>query len=152
MKYLFHQLIYNDKLVLANEMGSFFVEKIDAIHVKLDSLADCLHDSHFDYVKTLPSRTLDSFIPLTENAASNLIGCSPKKSCMFDPLSTPMVISCVDVLLPVITKMINLSLNSGKFADDWKCGLINPIRRNLDWICCTKITDQLVTYKRIQVD
>ena len=23
--------------------------------------------------------------------------------------------------------MINLSLNSGEFADDWKCGLINPI-------------------------
>jgi len=23
--------------------------------------------------------------------------------------------------------MINLSLNSGKFADDWKCELINPI-------------------------
>ena len=31
------------------------------------------------------------------------------------------------MLLPVITKMINLSLNSGEFADDWKCGLINPI-------------------------
>ena len=23
--------------------------------------------------------------------------------------------------------MINLSLDSGEFADDWKCGLINPI-------------------------
>ena len=97
----------SDKLVLANEMGSFFVEKIDAIHVKLDILADCLHDSHFDYVKTLPTRTLDSFIPLTESAVSKLIGCSPKKSCMFDPMSTFMVISCADVLLPVITKMIN---------------------------------------------
>ena len=38
-----------------------------------------------------------------------------------------MVISCADVLLPVTTKMINPSLNSGEFADDWKCGLINPI-------------------------
>ena len=42
-------------------------------------------------------------------------------------MSTPMVISCADVLLPVITKMVNLSLNSGEFADDWKCGLIYPI-------------------------
>ena len=42
----------SNKLVLANKMGSFFVEKI---HVKLDRLADCLHDSHFDYVKTLPT-------------------------------------------------------------------------------------------------
>ena len=108
-------------------LGSFFVGKIDAIHAKLDRLADCLHDSHFDYVKTSPTRTLDSFIPLTESAVSKLIGCSPKKSCMFDPMSTPMVISCANGLLPVITKMINLSLNSGEFADDWKCGFINPI-------------------------
>ena len=43
--------------------------------------------------------------------------------CMFDTMSTSMVISCADVLLPVITKMINLSLNSGEFADDWKCGV-----------------------------
>ena len=78
-------------------------------------------------MKTLPTRTLDSFIPLTESAVSKLIGCSPKKSCMFDTISTPMVISCVDVLLPVITKMINLSLNSEEFADDWKCEVINPI-------------------------
>ena len=96
---------------------------------KLHRLADCLHDSHFDYMygKTSPTRTLDSFIPLTESAVSELIGCSPKKSCRLDSMSTPMVISCADVLLPVITKMINLSLNSGEFADDWKCGLINPI-------------------------
>ena len=104
----------SNKLVLANEMGSFFVEKI---HVKLGRLADCLHDSHFDYVKTLPTRTLDSFIPLTESAVSKLIGCSPKKSCMVDPMSTPMVISCADVLLPLIAKMVNLSLNSGEFGD-----------------------------------
>ena len=54
----------NDKLVLANEMGSFFVEKIDAIHVKLDRLANY-------YVKTIPTRTLDSFIPLTESAVNS---------------------------------------------------------------------------------
>ena len=60
---------------------------------------------------------MDSFIPLTESAVGKLIGCSPKKSCMFDPMSTPMVISCADVLLPLITKMVNLSLNSGEFGD-----------------------------------
>ena len=147
----------SDKLVLANEMGSFFVGKIDAIHAKLDRLADCLHDSHFDYVKTSPTRTLDSFIPLTESAVSKLIGCSPKKSCMFDPMSTPMVISCANALLPVITKMINLSLNSGEFADDWKCGLINPILKKpgLDLLyknyrpvwnlqCVSKLTEKVV--------
>ena len=121
----------SDKLVLANEMGGFFVEKIDAIHVKLDKLADCLHDSHFDYVKTLPTRTLDSFIPLTESAVSKLIGCSPKKSCMFDPMLTTMVISCADVLLPVITKMINLSLRL-MINDDKTEFLLVGTRQQLD--------------------
>ena len=69
---------------------------------------------------------MDSFIPLTESEVSKLIGCSPKNSSMFDLMSTPMVISCTDVLLPAITKMINLSLNYEEFADDWRCGLINP--------------------------
>ena len=35
--------------------------------------------------------------------------------------------SCIDVLLPVITKIVNLSLESGIFAGDWKCALVNPL-------------------------
>ena len=77
-----------------------------------------LNVSNFDYVNTSSLTTLESFIPLNESALNKLIGCSSKKSCMFDPMSTPMLISCADVLSPFITKMINLSLNSGEFADD----------------------------------
>ena len=102
-------------------------------------------------MKTLPTRTLDSFIPLTESAVSKLIGCSPKKSCMFDPISTPMVISCADVLLPVITKMINLSLNSEEFADDWKCEVINPILKKPGLNLLYK-NSRPVSNLRIQVD
>ena len=31
------------------------------------------------------------------------------------------------MLLPVLTKIINLSLESGVFADNWKCALVNPL-------------------------
>ena len=37
------------------------------------------------------------------------------------------MIDCIDVLLPIITKMIDLSLESGLFADDWKCALVLPL-------------------------
>ena len=33
---------------------------------------------------------------------------------------------CIDVLLPIIMKIINLSLESG-FAYDWKCALVLPL-------------------------
>ena len=42
-------------------------------------------------------------------------------------MPTSLVIDCIDVLLPIITKMINLSLESGLFADDWKCALVLPL-------------------------
>ena len=87
----------SDKLVLANEMGSFFVEKINDIHTKLDSLADCLHDSNFDYANTSSTTTLNSFTRLTESVVSKLTGCSPKKSCMFDQLEKK--IECTRTIL-----------------------------------------------------
>ena len=42
-------------------------------------------------------------------------------------MTTSLVINSIDVLLPVITKIINLSLESGSFASNWKCALVNPL-------------------------
>ena len=41
--------------------------------------------------------------------------------------------SCIVLvpLLPAITKIINLSLTSGQFAEEWKCALINPLLKKL---------------------
>ena len=49
------------------------------------------------------------------------------ESCSLDPLPTSVALDYVDILLPVITKIINLSLVSGQFAKEWKCALINPL-------------------------
>ena len=38
----------------------------------------------------------------------------------------PLVVKCLDVLLPVITRIINLSLASGQFTDEWKEALVSP--------------------------
>ena len=43
---------------------------------------------------------------------------TPKKSCRLDPMPTPLVVGCIDILLPVITKIIShyrwaLLLNNG---------------------------------------
>ena len=59
---------------------------------------------------------------------------SAKKTCMLDPIPTPLVVNCLDVLLLVQTKIINTSIMSGQFADGWKCALVNPLlrKRGLD--------------------
>ena len=48
------------------------------------------------------------------------------KSCQLDPIPTPIVLKLLDVLLPVITKLVNLSFDTGRFAEAWKEALVLP--------------------------
>ena len=70
---------------------------------------------------------LSKFSPLTEEEVHKFISSSAMKSCTLDPMQTSLAMDCTDVLLPIITKMTNLSLESGLFADDWKCSLVLPL-------------------------
>ena len=59
-----------------------------------------------------------------------------KKSCALDPIPTPLLVKSIDALLPVITEIINLSLQSGYFPPVWKEALVLPIlkKANLDLV------------------
>ena len=70
---------------------------------------------------------LSKFSLITEEKVHKLINSNTNKSCTLDPMPTSLVIDCIDVLLPIITKMIDLSLESGLFTDDWKCALVLPL-------------------------
>ena len=56
-----------------------------------------------------------------------IIARSAKKSCLLDPMPTSIIMQCADERLPVITLMINLSVQSGFFAGQWKEALLHPI-------------------------
>ena len=55
-----------------------------------------------------------------------LISRAAGKSCQLDPIPTPIVLKLLDVLLPVITKLINLSFETGRFAEAYKEALVLP--------------------------
>ena len=48
------------------------------------------------------------------------------KSCPLDPAPTSVVLQVLDVLLPVITCMINMLLESDLFAEEWRQALVLP--------------------------
>ena len=50
----------------------------------------------------------------------------PKKSCCLDPVPTKVVKECLDELVPLLTVIINQSLQSGVFPDVWKEALVTP--------------------------
>ena len=62
------------------------------------------------------SARFDSFSALSDDVM-RLIAKSSKKSCSLDPMPMPLVTEWLDVLLPVLTRMLNLSLESGCFPD-----------------------------------
>ena len=75
---------------------------------------------------------LSSFQLLTENDMRDIIQGSARKSCEFDPMPTSLVLSCLNELLPVITRMVNSSLACGYFPSDWKEALVNPLLKKDD--------------------
>ena len=56
-----------------------------------------------------------------------LIQKSAKKSRVLDPLPTTLVCDSLDVLLPVITKLVNTSLATSYFPTEWKQAIVNPL-------------------------
>ena len=68
----------------------------------------------------------EEFKPLFQHQEAQIIQNAPKKSRLLDPLPTSVLVKVLDVLLPLIAKMVNLSLHSGIFAFDWKLALVLP--------------------------
>ena len=64
---------------------------------------------------------------LSESEVFDLITASSKKSNSLDPIPTNLLNECVDVLLPLISKIINLSFDSGYFPHTCKCALVWPL-------------------------
>ena len=122
---------HTDAVKLANDMGDYFVRKITAIRSKLMASTQAPPSAVQESDSTtVLERTTDpsfsEFASLTEEDVKKLaLAC--KKSCDLDPLPSSMLSIHLDHLLPVITKMINLSLKTGRFADEWKNALVHPL-------------------------
>ncbi len=56
---------------------------------------------------------------------------SPNKCCELDPMPTWMIRDCIEEVLPLMTKIINLSLRSGEMPDDLKLAIIKPLLKKL---------------------
>ena len=76
---------------------------------------------------TVTASCFSEFNLLSESEVFHPITASSKKSCPLDPIPTKFLNECVDVLLPLITKIINLSLDSGYFPHTCKCALVRPV-------------------------
>ena len=141
--------------------GGFLYAKLNKAHPygHMDSIY--LHPQDQDLVPSdsVTKRALNSFKNLSERNVSDLISNSAKKSCVLDSMPTRLIYDCLDVLLPVITRMLNASLSTGHFSDEWQEGVVNPLLKkgakhsghknlrpvsNLQFVTVSKITERAV--------
>ena len=74
--------------------------------------------------------TLSEFQSLSEEAVRKMAVAS-MKTCALDPFPSSILLLCIEELLPVITRTLNISLKHGYFADEWKKALVHPLLKNL---------------------
>lgn len=118
----------NNDSILANKFGNFFHDKIKTIRSSFHNT-----DNAEEEINTTPL-VFTSFRPVTDNELLQTIISLPEKSCELDPIPTWLLKQCAHELLPIISTLINLSLVSGSFPDDFKTAIIRPIlkKANID--------------------
>ena len=67
-----------------------------------------------------------NFRQLTQNDVGKLI-MSSKSTSDLDPIPTSLLKENISILLPTITKMVNLSLQTGVFPNEWKLAFVTPL-------------------------
>ena len=112
---------------LANEFGEFFCRKISLLR---EDISSCSSPKPINSIPS-PEESLSHFTLVYETTVYDVISKSSNATCQLDPIPTWLQNECVDVLVPIITRMINLSLVSGCVPENWKLALILLILKKL---------------------
>jgi hypothetical protein len=99
--------------ILANKFSAFFENKIMTIKNKLPHCDAAVSNTFDHFDSPTINCKLDSFSHTTTEQLSNIAGKIISKSCCLDPLPASILVDYSSTLLPVICKIVNLSLDSG---------------------------------------
>ena len=116
---------------LAQSFGDFFLTKISKLQEKIDEKIDEL--GLIDADEKSPAgdvATMEKFHPLSEDDVAKLIKTLPDQSCDLDPVPTVVLKQLLPTLLPVLTRIVNTSLQSGVFPSDLKQAIVKPTIKN----------------------
>ena len=100
----------------------FFLNKISAIRLKFQNVSL----AGFSLPQCPPS-PFHSFKPTTLAEVRQIIFSSPSCQCTLDVLPNRILKECFDVLGPIITGLINLSLSEGCFPSSFAHALVHPL-------------------------
>ena len=110
---------------LANSFADYFATKIEKIQDEIVFAKSFLVAPIT--TETRPTSVFDTFKQVTDTDVANLLCNSKMKSCCIDPVPTLVLKECSQLLLPVYTKIINLSLQSAVMPEPLKIAMLDPL-------------------------
>ena len=117
---------------LANQFVDYFMNKIKNIREALDK-----------YPEYSPSNIakgqLNTFTEVTQDQVIYYMKKMPTKGCKLDPIPTKLFKQFAPNNLPLITRIVNLLLKEGVFADNWKVAIIRPLLKKVGMELITQL-------------
>lgn len=109
---------------LVEDFSTFFITKVKDIKASINPLSSStpLLQQHYQV-----QSNLTDLVPASSDEIQRLISASPSKQCDLDPLPTKLLKACSQQLTPVITDIVNKSLENGEFPQVFKTALVSPL-------------------------
>ena len=109
---------------LADEFANYFLKKILNIRKLFDGIPN---------YKPNPINIplLNKFSILSETQCYKIIMEMQSTTCELDIIPTEFLKKVLKHCIPAITKVVNLSLSSGHFFEDWKLAIVRPLIKSL---------------------
>ena len=108
-----------DEKSLANRFCLFFIDKIKKIRH--------LQTHPIQVSSSRQGATNFQFLSRCSQRVLKFIKEAPSKTCSLDLCPTHIVKKCIDILLPSLTKLVNLSLKNGTFPNPLKQAIVTPL-------------------------
>ena len=105
---------------LADEFATYFLKKICNIRKLFDGIPN---------YKPTPTNTppLNKFSTISESQLYKIIMEMSSTTCELDIIPTQFLKKVLTHCIPAITKVVNLSLSTGHFFEDWKLAIVRPL-------------------------
>ena len=115
-----------DDKILGNLFNEFFIGKIEKICLEL---ASCPKIPEYIELSYQTNRCVENFAVLTEMDVRKLVNKSTTKSCELDPISIHLLKQHLNALIPLVTKIVYTSLQTGQFPNTLKSAKVRPLLR-----------------------
>ena len=107
----------NDAKTLANKFNHFFTDKIQSVRDSFSSQPTDATITELDLSQESETAAqLHTFLPATLKELKDIVYSKAFKTSFDDPLPAPVYKSCIDLLLPYLLELVNLSLASGDMS------------------------------------